>query len=675
MSKKLVWLFTIVILALVGLAVRISYINATEGTDYARTVLSQTQQQYESRVIPFKRGDILDRNGNILATSEKVYNVILDCKVVNDTSQNDDGDEVRHYLEPTVKALVNVLHLDEADIRQRLEDEETRNSQYQVLKRAIPITERRAFEDYCDLDSEANKDLPDDEIRERRNIKGVWFEEDYLRVYPMGSQACDTIGFTYSDDSADWGIEGYYSEILNGVNGRQYGYFNTDADVEQTIIEPRDGYNIVSTIDINIQQIIRGAIEDFREEYQNGPKGPEAAKTIAVLAMNPNNGEILAMDSTGWYDLNDPWDLSALYTEEELKEIPETEQLALLNSMWRNYCISDSFEPGSTYKPMTAAAALALNDVTLTEEFYCDGYEVVGGQTIHCAVWPEAIHGSQILHDVLVNSCNDGIMQVANKVGVEEFLRYQELFHFGVKTGIDLPGESSGIVYSKDVMGSVELATSAFGQGFTCTMLQEAAAFSAIINGGYYYRPHVLRAVTDSSGGVIETMDSIVEDQVISSRVSDTLRSFLVDVCESGTGTIAKVEGYSMGGKTGTAQKIPRDSGDYLVSFIGFAPAENPQLVLYVIIDEPNVEDQATSLYAQKIAHNILEELLPYMNIFGSQSASGDTPGAQGTPQDEGISDNTVPAPLQEAADETVQNGGNDLFSDGITNEDQQLSD
>ena len=223
MSKKLVGLFVAVILALVGLSIRITYINATDGEQYKRIVLSQTQQQYESRVIPFQRGDILDRNGTILATSEKVYNVILDCKVVNDISKDKEGKDVQKYLEPTVKALVKVLGLEEKEIRSRLENEETRNSQYQILKSDLSITEKKKFEEYLAEAEDEESELSDEERLERQNVKGIWFEEDYLRVYPMNSLACDLIGFTYSGNVADWGIEGYYSSVLNGVTGRQYG--------------------------------------------------------------------------------------------------------------------------------------------------------------------------------------------------------------------------------------------------------------------------------------------------------------------------------------------------------------------------------------------------------------------------------------------------------------------
>ena len=672
MSKKLVGLFLAVILALVGLAVRITYINATEGEQYSRIVLSQAQQQYESRTIAFKRGDIVDRNGTVLATSERVYNLILDCLVVNDVTQDAEGNDVQKYVEPTVKALVEVLGMDEKDIRSRLESDETKNSQYQVLATNLSIEEKTKFEEYLDVESEENEDLTEDEILERQNVKGVWFEEDYQRVYPLNSLACDLIGFTYSDNEADWGIEGYYSSVLNGTDGRQFGYLNSDADVEQTIIPAQDGNNVVSTIDVNIQQIIRDALETFEAEMAGGPNGDQAAKNVGVVVMDPNSGEILGMDSSGWYDLNNPRDLSSFYTQEEIDAMDNEATVEALNAIWRNFCISDAYEPGSTVKPMTVAAALETASISTSDNFYCDGYQMVANQRIRCSVYPDS-HGDQTLEETLAHSCNDAMMQIGADMGADTFLRYQDLFNFGSKTGIDLPGENTGILHTTDSMGEAELATSSFGQGFTCTMVQEAAAFCSVINGGYYYKPHVVSSITDSSGAVVETIDSVVERQVISSSVSDTVREYLGSVLESGgTGTAAKVEGYSMGGKTGTAQKIPRDAGTYLVSYIGFAPLDDPQVVVYVVVDEANSDNQSNSAYAQSIAKNIFTELLPYMNIFPDEGTASGTD-TVGEPE-QGIEDTSVPEPPASTQDETVESGGNDMLSDGITNSEQEIT-
>lgn len=700
-SRKLVGLFSLVILALLALIVKITIINASEGNDYKRIVLQNTQQQYVNRTIAFKRGDIIDRNGTVLATSERVYNVILDCEVVNYEVTDDEGNITQPYIEPTIKALVETFSVDEDDIRQRLTSEDTKHSRYQIIKKNVSIEEKQAFEDAT---STSDDDLSTEEKKERQNINGVWFEETYQRVYPQNSIACDLIGFTNSSDDASWGIEGYYNDVLKGVNGRTFGYFNSDSDVEQTIIEAKDGNNVVSTVDVNIQQIIRSAIQSFQAQHTGEPNNTNGAKNIAVVVMDPNNGEVLGMDSTDWYDLNNPRDLSGIVDEETLSNMTDEQKNEKLNEIWKNYCISDAFEPGSTFKPFTVSGALETGKITTSDKYTCDGYEYINNLMIRCSVYPEA-HGELDTAGALINSCNDALMQIVSKLGKDDFLRYQDIFNFGTKTGIDLPGENSGIIYSSDTMGDIELATSSFGQGFTCNMIQEAAAMSSLINGGYYYKPHVVKSVTDSSGNQIRSIDKVIERQTVSSQISDFIRQTLGTTVESGTGQEAKVAGYSMGGKTGTAQKVPRDSGNYLVSFIGFAPVENPQVLVYVVVDEPNVEKQDTSSYAQQIAKQIFTELLPYMNIFpddmdaynaakaAAQQTSTDAQqtGDQTTEQTTNQTDDEtnsndnqtdttngaeqgaesdIPEPLTNETDDTVENGGNGIYSDGIYNDD-----
>lgn len=338
MRKKLVVLFGGVLLALVGLTVRITYINATSGNKYRKQVLSQAQQRYESRVLPAKRGDIYDRNGNLLATSNKVYNVILDCKAVN---SNED------YIEPTVNALVNILGLDEEDIRDRLNDPSTENSQYQILKKELSMDEKKAFDEYTTISEDST--LTPEEEKERNNVQGVWFEEDYLRSYPFNELACDTIGFTLARDTADIGLEGYYNSMLTGADGRQYGYFNQNSDVEQTIIETSNGHNIETSLDVGAQQIV--------EKYVNGFMKAMGAANIGVIVEDPDTGEILAMDGGDRYDLNEPRDMSNIYSEEEIKEMNDAETVEALNAMWSNYCVTEAYEPGSTVKPIVMAAA------------------------------------------------------------------------------------------------------------------------------------------------------------------------------------------------------------------------------------------------------------------------------------------------------------------------------
>lgn len=738
MGKKLVGLFLIVILALVGLAIRITFINVNDGKSYERIVLNQTQQQYESRIIPFKRGDIKDRNGTILATSDKVYNLILDCKVVNAKTVDSDGNEGNFFVEPTVEALVKLFGQDENRIRELLNGENTKDSQYIILEENMSISDKQKFEEYTDRSSDEYQNLPEKEQLKRARIKGIWFEEDYLRVYPMNSLACDLIGFADSENKSSWGIEGYYSDILNGTNGRQFGYFNSDADAEQNIIDPIAGKNVISTIDVNIQQIIRSAMESFAAKYSNGPRGAEPAENIGVVVMNPNTGEILGMDSSNWYDLNNP----RLYTKEEFQAMSDEQYSQVtkdLQKMWRNFCVSDSFEPGSTFKPVTVAAAMEMAVANGRDQFYCDGLEVIKNATLHCVIYPDQ-HEELDLEGALKVSCNDVLMEVGRRLGSSSLLKYQDLFNFGMKTGIDLPGENSGVLHTEDSMGDVELATTSFGQGFTCTMIQEAAAFSSVVNGGYYYKPHVVSSITDSSGAVTEHVEPVVERQVVSAGVSNQIREWLGSVLDrDGSGADAKVPGYSMGGKTGTAQKVNAETksydGNYLVSFIGYAPLENPEVVVYVVVDCPNVENQASSVYAQQIAREIFIELLPYMNIFPEDpaateaflaqlkaaeeteraaaeaanaeaeaaqanpapTATEETPapeGAEGQPaegqpaegqpaegqpaegqpaegqpaEDQPLLDTEIPAPPEGIPDESVINGGNDLFSEGIPN-------
>ncbi|MCI5902471.1 MAG: cell division protein FtsI [Blautia sp.] len=610
MKKKLVILFALVLLALGILMGRLTIINAVSGDKYKKQVLSQAQQKYESRILPAKRGDIYDRNGNLLATSNKVYNVILDCKAVN---SNED------YVEPTVRALTEVLGLDEEEIRAKLSAESTRDSQYQILKKQLSMDDKKKFEEYTSVSG--RDDLTEAQIRERNNIKGVWFEEDYLRIYPFNETACDTIGFTFARDVADWGLEGYYNSTLTGTDGRQYGYFNSDSDVEQTIIEPANGKSIETTLDIGAQQIVEKYVNAFNEKM--------GAKHVGVIVEDPNTGEILAMDGGDRYDLNTPRDLSNLYTENQIKEMNDAETVDALNGMWSNYCVTDAYEPGSVVKPIVMASALEKGKISSTSTFDCDGFQNFGAEgsitTIKCAAYPNA-HGTETLAEVIANSCNDGMMQIAAKMGSEQFIKSQSLFNFGTRTGIDLPNEGTGIIHTTDTMGETELACSAFGQGFTCTMIQEINAMCSVINGGYYYQPHLVTKIKDSSGGVIKSFSPTLLKQTISSGISADIRTYMQASVEQGTSKYSKVQGYSSGGKTGTAEKLPRGNKKYLVSFIGFAPVDDPQVVIYVVVDEPNAEDQADSKFAQYIAQGILSELLPYLNILPDETSDGYIP-------------------------------------------------
>ena len=647
MKNKLSILFLCVLGALVVLLGVITYINFHSGEKYKKQVLSQAQQKYQNRTIPSKRGSIYDRNGNLLATSNKVYNVILDCRTIN--SETD-------YIEPTIRALENIFGVEETAVRKALTDDETKDSQYWVIKRAASMDDQKAFEDYCDLSDTTG--LTAAEIKERQNVKGVWFEEDYQRVYPYNELACDTLGFTYSRDSADYGLEGYYNSSLVGIDGRQYGYLNDDSNVEQTIIEAKDGNNLETSLDLGIQQIVEKWVNAFMEST--------GAKNIGVIVENPNNGEILAIDGGDRYDLNDPRDLSDQYTKEEQAAMSDSETMTILSDRWNNFCVTDIYEPGSVVKPIVMAAALEQGKISTSDTFYCDGFQNFGVEgnmtTIKCAnIYG---HGMETLAEVIANSCNDAMMQIGAAMGAENFLKAQSTFNFGSRTGIDLPNEGYGIMHTIETMKETELACSAFGQGFSCTMIQEINAMCSVINGGYYYQPHLVTKIKDASGATVKNISPILQKQTISESISADIRSYMQASVEQGTSMTSKVQGYSSGGKTGTAEKFPRGNGKYVVSFIGFAPVEEPQVVIYVVIDEPNVEDQVSSVYAQYVAQAILSEMLPYMNIQPDESTDGTIPETELWENFSGYANNVSNSQIDENGN-LVDGNGNLIDWDG----------
>jgi stage V sporulation protein D (sporulation-specific penicillin-binding protein) len=669
MRRKLAWLFVIAVASLVGLTGRIVYINAVSGEQYTKKVLANSQSSYASKNLAYRRGDILDRNGTVLASSEKRYNVILDCRVVN----SDKGVD----KEPTIKALVNLFGLDEGTIRTLLESDKTKLSQYQVVKKDITIEEKQSYDAY--RNGTEDDPLSDEERKERSKIRGIWFEEEYVRNYPLKSLACDVLGFTYGDGQADWGIEGYYNNSLKGIDGRKYGYWGSGSDLEQTIVDPVDGNNVKATLDANIQSVVEKYLKLYQDTYKKGPSSQtEGAKNVGVVVMNPNDGAILAMASSDPYDLNSPRDLSAVYPQKKIEAMSEDQQTEALEQMWKNFCISDAFEPGSVFKPITISAALEDGTLSGNEMFNCDGAEVVSGVTIKCADVDG--HGEETLSDLIKNSCNDGLMQVGAKLGVDEFAKYQHLFGFGSRTGIDLSGEAAGITGGADTMEAVDLATASFGQGFTSTMVQEAAAISSIVNGGYYYRPHVVSQIQDKNGATVKSFDKVLMKQTVSNEVSQLVRSYMKASVDEGTSVYSKVDGYSMGGKTGTAQKIPRGNGKYLVSWVGFVPYENPQVVIYTVVDEPNVEHQDDNRYPQWISRDILQEILPYLNVYpdeapnpGNPHLAMDLTHPNGDAVTDTAADTNVPEP-QGTEDETNTEGGNTQETDGYTNDEADLA-
>ena len=600
MQRKLLISFLMICALFLGLIGRLMFIEYTSGERYEKIVLSQ--QEYDSTTIPFQRGNIVDSKGTVLATSVDVYNVILDCKVLN----ANDATVISSTVEAVAECFPEIG-------REAVENELENNpdSQYSVMAKKVSYEEMQSF---TDLQEEQREDDDPD-----NNITGVWFEKEYQRVYPYGSMAAATLGFTTSGNVGVIGLENEYDSVLNGVNGRSYGYLNNDSDLERTVIEAQNGNTLVTTLDANIQSIVEQEILNFNQQYTN--ENGLGSKNTAVLVMDPDTGGILAMAQYPGFDLNNPWDLSAYYTQEELATMSEQDQLNVLNQLWRNYAVTNTYEPGSTAKPFTVAGGLESGALTGDETFVCDGGEQIAGHNVRCV--NRNGHGLETIQDALVNSCNDALMQMSYRIGPATFSQFQSLFGFGQRTWIDLPGETStaSLIYDEEALGStINLATNSFGQNFNVTMVQMASAFCSLINGGKLYQPHLVERITDDAGNTVQEIEPVLRKQTISREVSDQMKQYLRAVVTEGSASMAGVDGYDVGGKTGTAQKFDtetglRAEGKYLVSFIGYAPQEHPEVLVYVIVDEPNVEDQAHSSYAMGIAHNILQQILPYMNI------------------------------------------------------------
>ncbi len=621
MQKKLLASFAFVLLLLAALLIRIATISATRGNRYAKKVLSQ--QSYDSRSIPARRGEIQDRNSIILARSDRFYNVVLDCYAIN---------EKEEYLEPTVDALEKIIGVDRGDTLDVIVSEKTKDSRYQVIQRNISPEMKKEFEQYqrgSDLSADAlGRDAYYDALSERANIQGVWFEEKYLRTYPYDSLASKIIGFSNAIDVGTTGIENYYNDFLNGTNGREFGYLNDNSEFERTTIEPEHGKTLRLTIDMNIQEILQEKIDAFDRAYGDEAHNGKGAKNVGVIAIDPNSGEILGMATNREYDLNNPTDLTTEgYSGAEIKSMDDETYVDELNTKWENFCVSEGFEPGSVFKPITVASALETGSVHDGDGFVCNGSLFITDTTIKC----DNIygHGEETLEYAIVNSCNVALMTIGMQMGISNFIKFQQAFGFGSMTGIDLPNENPGVVYNRETMHEVELATCTFGQGFTINMVQEASAFSAVVNGGYYYQPHVVSQMISADGSSVETVEPILLRQPVSTSVSKLVRGYLKTAVQKGTGRKSQVPGYLTGGKTGTAEKIdPRDGtrwkGHYVVSFIGAAPIDDPKVVLYVVIDEPNVAEQADSTYPQVLFRQIATELFPYLGIYPTEGITDD---------------------------------------------------
>lgn len=715
--------------------------SAMTNEEYERKALSQ--MNYSSSTLVAKSGEIYDSNMTPIAVSNRVYILILDPKVIMETEAISGR---AGTLDATVKAMAQCFDLDEADLRNTIEQSsdksylryvpqgstskkylvtEEQKTAFDALEAKVNGTEKKketqatevsasgeqessqSAEETSVEETQANVDVSDqtsaddDAKKNKPRIVGVWFETEYQRYYPYGDLSSKVIGFTTKDSSEGlWGLERYYNEELRGTNGRSYSYIDSNENLIRDVIEPTDGYSLVSTIDMNLTKIISDTVKEwFSETDENGVGS--SAKSYSVLAMDPNTGAIKAMVTDTDYDLNNPNDLSAFYTDEEIatfadnaskseeyavyleKEQEKLEEQAqnkaesetassldgtdtttdtieiamaspyavylnekgewdhdayptttdVQNAIWRNGIISNSFEPGSTGKVITYAAAIEEGLITEDTQFDdSEGFLNIGRTMVKCHNY--ALGGCGIISakEAVAQSCNVAFMEIGNLLGAERFVKYQQLHNLGQKTGIDLPGEASceGLLYTADQLGEIELATSAFGQCYNVTMIQMAAAFCADINGGYYYKPYTVESILDQDGNVIESTKPTLVRQVISEETSATVRHALeyavtdgtvygVQVADMENGV--KMEGYDFGGKTGTAQKLPRSEDKYIISLISAAPMSSPQLVLYVVIDEYEGKLNDGSAPVQYLSGRIWSAIKDYIGLYSELDA------------------------------------------------------
>lgn len=645
MQEKLAITVMVIMLALFALVLVLYNLVKDKGDEYNQIVLGH--QDYESRNIPYKRGNIVDRNGTYLATSEKVYNLILDPKQI--VGEN----ETYEYMEATLDALNQCFGYDREEVRKRIN--EKKDAQYVVYQKQLTVEQKEAFET---LEKEQNDIFKKSTVAEggRKRISGVWFEEEYKRIYPNNELACNVIGFSLKDGSGgSGGMEQSYNSVLTGVNGREYGYLNGDSNLERVLKPAKNGETLVSTIDVNIQKIC----EKYIDEWQAGI-GSEMA---AVIVMDPNTAEVLAMDTSRRYNLNDPYDLTKHYTAEEIAAMDEQTKADSWYKMWRSFCVSDAFEPGSTQKAFTVAGAIEEGIINGYESFECGGMLEVGDWKIRCVA--RSGHGPITVMQSLMKSCNVVMMNLSRMEGKEIFNKYQKIFGFGSKTGIDLPGEAAGLVYKTEDMGPTDLATNAFGQNFNCTMIQMAAGYASLINGGTYYEPHVVKQILNDQGAVVEKIEPKLVRETVSESSVNYIKEALFQTVSGGTGSAAAVAGYEVAGKTGTAEKQPRAAKNYVVSFAGFAPAKDPKVLIYVVLDTPHLEgdEQSHSRFASEIFSKIMGEVLPYMNIF-PQTEVGAEADEKLAEQEEGITNNET---AESSEGQTEGNGETDVAGESVS--------
>ena len=551
------------VLLILGLIGQLGYLMIFQSEHYSK--LADELHERE-RTIKAARGEIVDRNGTVIATNRTVCTVSVIYNQVEDREQ-------------VIRVLSKELELPEQEVRKKVEKRSSR----EIIK--------------------TNVDKADGDRIRQHNLAGVKVDEDYKRYYPYDSMASKVLGFTGADNQGIIGLEVKYESYLKGRDGVILTL--TDAkgveleSAAEDRVEPIAGDTLTISLDVNIQKYAEQAAYQVMER--------KGAKAVSIVIMNPQNGEIYAMVNVPEFDLNHPFSLGS-----DVNSNSTEEKQNLLNQMWRNRCINDTYEPGSTFKIITAAAGLEAGVVSLTDTFSCPGFRIVEDRKIRCH--KVGGHGSETFLQGAMNSCNPVFIDVGQRLGVDSFYHYFEQFGLLGKTGIDLPGEAATIMHKKDNMGLVELATVSFGQSFQITPMQLLTTASSIINGGKRITPHFAVKAESRDGTMVREFTYPVRNGVVSETTSETMRYVLGQVVAEGSGNKAQVEGYSVGGKTATSEKLPRSLKKYISSFLGFAPAENPQVIALITIDEP-VGIYYGGTIAAPVIGDIFEMILPYLGI------------------------------------------------------------
>lgn len=594
MKQRVVIMTVITSVLLCALGGRTAYLQLVRGPELKQQALDQQTQEKE---ITPQRGTIYDRNGKELAVSASVETVVADPTAIRKNKNTED----------VVQTLSSILDIEQDKIRTILE----KNSRFEYVKKRVEAEPANQIRNYISGTDDSGNKLSEEEMQ-GHDLTGISLLEDTKRYYPYGSFASHVIGFTGADNQGLEGIESIYDKYLKGKSGKIVKAGNNSATAPfeyEKYYNAEDGNNLVLTIDETIQHFVEKNLEQayIDNKVKNG---------ACVIVQQPQTGEILAMANYPNYDLNNPRQLSNQQLQAELEQLPDEEynkrMAEELQKMWRNKAVVDTYEPGSTFKLITAAMALEEKVTTLQDTYSCPGYKDVSGTKIRC--WKTSGHGTQSFLQGLVASCNPVLMSVGEKIGKEDFYRYYKAFGFRELTGFDMPGEAVGPFHDYDAFNTVELATASFGQGFAITPLQMVTAVSALVNGGILYRPHIVKQIKDSNGNVVEDVQPEIIRQPISKETSEQMKTVMETVVND-SGSKAAVKGYRIGGKSGTSEKQPRGNNKYIGSFVAAAPIDDPQIVVLVILDEPEGESYYGGQTAAPVAGKIVEEILQYYNI------------------------------------------------------------